>query len=403
MLAEARKSLTIIVLAGVRVIQFIYETDRELFESAIRFAQRQFKRLIENYPDYYPMYTVGGVWKHEGPALAHWCDGFLPAIMWLFYKRLGPNSPDSRFWWEQAIRYSRPLEPRKTDPDVHDLGFIFLSAYHRWYQCTHDDSLREVMVEAGRTLASSFNERGQYLCSLVAEDSVFIDIMMNVGIVFYAARETNDKHLRDIATRHSLTTRKHLVRGDGSTAHEGIFDLETGEFLRQSTQQGYRSDSCWSRGLCWALYGFNTAYEYCRDPRFLHTAEACADYYITHTPSDGIPPWDYNAPADGRRVLDTSAAAIAAAGLLRLCRHVADPMKGHFYWSTAIHILRGLCSKYLASADPNWEGVLKGAVYHIHKGLGVDESAMWGEYYFVEALEEALRVMAHTVPHVWVN
>ena len=55
--------------------------------------------------------------------------------------------------------------------------------------------------------------------------------------------------LRDIATRHALTTRRVLVRGDGSTAHEGIFDLETGEFLRQSTQQGYRADSCWSRGL----------------------------------------------------------------------------------------------------------------------------------------------------------
>jgi unsaturated chondroitin disaccharide hydrolase len=68
-------------------------------------------------------------------------------------------------------------------------------------------------------------------------------------------------------------------------------------------------------------------------------------------------------------------------------------MKGHFYWSTAIQILRSMCSKYLALGDPNWEGVLKGGVYHIHKDLGVDESVMWGEYFLVEALEEALRVM----------
>jgi hypothetical protein len=67
--------------------------------------------------------------------------------------------------------------------------------------------------------------------------------MMNVGIIFYAARETGDRMLRDIAVRHALTTRRVLVRGDGSTAHEGIFDLETGEFLRQSTQQGFRADS----------------------------------------------------------------------------------------------------------------------------------------------------------------
>lgn len=377
------------------MIQFIHDTDRELFESAMRFAQKQVKLLIEKHPNYYPMYTMSGSWRHDGPVLTHWCDGFLPGMMWLFYKHLGTHHADSRFWFEHAMHYSKPLEERKASPDVHDLGFIFLSAYHRWYKCTRDDAPMAVMVQAGKTLAEGFDEKGQYLRSLVEEDAVYIDIMMNVGIIFYAARQTNDKRLRDIATRHALTTRKHLVRGDGSTAQEGVFDLETGEFLKQATQQGFRSDSCWSRGLGWGLYGFTTAYEHSRDPRFLHTAEACADYYITHTPSDGVPPWDYNSPLESRKVLDTSAAAIAAAGLLRLCRHIADPMKGHFYWSTAIHILRSLCVKHLASADPSWEGILKGAVYHIHKGLGVDESAMWGEYYFVEALEEALRIMGH--------
>ena len=294
---------------------------------------------------------------------------------------------------ENAIRYSKPLEARKTDSDVHDLGFIFLSTYYRWYQFTRDQAIKDVVLHAGKTLAERFNEAGQYLRSFVAEDSIFIDIMMNVGIIFYAARECNDKRLREIAVRHCVTTRRVLVRGDGSTAHEGIFDPATGEFLHQSTQQGFRSDSCWSRGLAWALYGFSNSYEYTRDPRFLHTAESCADYYITHTPGDGVPPWDYNAPPENRSVIDSSAAAIAAAGLLRLCRQIADPMKGHFYWSTAIHILRTLCAKHLASADPNWEGVLKGGVYHIHKGFGVDESVMWGDYFFIEGIEEALRVM----------
>ena len=373
------------------MIQFVYESDRELFANAIGFAEKQVRRLIENHPDFYPMYTEGGRWNHGGPAWTHWCDGFLPGMMWVFYRQLGADKPESKFWMDQAIHYSKPLESRKTDSDVHDLGFIFLSTYYRWYQVTRENAIREVLVQAGKTLAQRFNEEGQYLRSFVAEDSIFIDIMMNVGIIFYAARECNDKTLRDIAVRHCITTRRVLVRGDGSTAHEGVFDLETGEFLRQSTQQGFRGDSCWSRGLTWALYGFSTAYEYSRDPRFLQTAEACADYYITHTPGDGIPPWDYNAPAENRSVVDSSGAAIASAGLLRLCRLTSDPMKGHFYWSTAIHILRSLCTKFLAIADPNWEGILKGGVYHIHKGLGVDESVMWGEYFFTEALEEALR------------
>jgi unsaturated chondroitin disaccharide hydrolase len=375
------------------VIQFTYDSDRKLFEDALSFGQTQVKRLVEAYPEFYPMYTEDGKWQHEKPAWTHWCDGFLPGMMWIFYRHLGPDKPESKFWMEQAIRYSKPLEHRKMDRDVHDLGFIFLSTYHRWHQVTKDSALREVVLQAGKTLALRFNEAGQYLRSFVAEDSIFIDIMMNVGIIFYAARELNDKKLRDIAIRHCMTTRRVLVRGDGSTAHEGIFDLETGEFLRQTTQQGYRGDSCWSRGLAWSLYGFSTSYEYSRDPRFLSTAEACADYYITHTPADGVPPWDYNAPIENRVLVDTSTAAITSSGLLRLCRLIADPMKGHFYWSTAIHILRSLCTKYLASSDPQWEGILKGGVYHIHKSLGVDESVMWGEYFFVEALEEALRVI----------
>ena len=36
------------------------------------------------------------------------------------------------------------------------------------------------------------------------------------------------------------------------------------------------------------------------------------------------------------------------------------------------------------------EGILKGGVYHVHKGLGVDESVMWGEFFFCEALERVL-------------
>ena len=310
-------------------------------------------------------------------------------MMWIFYKHAERESSDGKFWLEHAIRYTKPLESRKHDRDGHDLGFLFFSTYYRWNRLTHEPALREVMAEAGKTLALRFQEQGQYLSSFVADNSLFIDTMMNVGIVFYAARETGDRRLRDIALRHSLTTRRVLVRGDGSTAHEGIFDPDTGEFLRQTTHQGYRGDSCWSRGLAWALYGFTVAYEYSRDPR-LDTAQSCADFYITHAPPDGVPPWDFNAPVETRTLPDTSAAAICAAGLLRLCRLEPDALKGHLYWSTAVRILRSLCEKYLAKPDPKWEGILKGGVFHVHKGVGVDESVMWGEYFFCEALERVL-------------
>ena len=102
----------------------------------------------------------------------------------------------------------RPLEPRKFDHEVHDHGFVFLSTFYRWYQLTKDPKLNEVLVQAGETLAERFNHKGNFIRSFIAEDSLFIDIMMNVGIIYYAARETGDRTLRDVATRHALTTRR---------------------------------------------------------------------------------------------------------------------------------------------------------------------------------------------------
>jgi unsaturated chondroitin disaccharide hydrolase len=372
------------------VISLESTNQRSLFEHALEFAGRQIGNLVERYPDFYPMYTKEGRWKHELPAWTHWCDGFLPGMMWILGAREAPGSERAGWWRELAIRYSRPLEPRQFDRGVHDLGFIFMSAYYRWLQLTGDPALKSVLIQAGHTLGRRFKEKGEYLRSFVADDSLFIDIMMNAGIVFYAARETRDEQLRDIAMRHCLTTRRVLVRGDGSTAHEGLFDLETGEFLRQSTQQGFRGDSCWSRGLAWALYGFGTSYSYSGDPRFLRTAEACADFYLAHTPTDGVPPWDYDAPPESRALVDTSAAAIAASGLLQLSKLSADPARGRLYDAAARRVLETLCSDHLAESHPAWEGILKGGVYHIHKKLGVNESVMWGEYFFVEALDRAL-------------
>jgi unsaturated chondroitin disaccharide hydrolase len=109
-----------------------------------------------------------------------------------------------------------------------------------------------VVIQAGQTMGLRFMEKGGYLRSFLAPDSLFIDIMMNVGIVFYAAEQSGDDDLFQKALQHCLTSRRYLVRGDGSTAHEGIFDLDSGEFLRHSTQQGWRSDSSWARGLAWA-------------------------------------------------------------------------------------------------------------------------------------------------------
>ena len=359
----------------------------ERYSRVLDFAGVQLRRLIESHPDSFPIYTVGGRCLHGGEAWTNWCEGFLGGQLWLLY-----DHTRDPHWRDKAEHYSRLIEHRVADRTVHDLGFLFWSTWKRWYDLTHDEAINAVVIEAGRTLALRFKERGGYLRSFVADESLFIDIMMNVGIIFYAARQTGDADLLRIATQHCLTTRRTLVRGDGSTAHEGIFDTGTGEFLRQSTHQGWRGDSAWARGQAWALYGFGTVYWFTQDERFLHTAEACADFYIERTPANGVPPNDWDEP-NPALPYESSAAAIAASGMLDLAGLTGDPARAARYRGYARRILDTLTGpEFLAIETPGWEGILKHGTYHQRKGLGVDESVMWGDYFFLEALSKAMRV-----------
>ena len=369
------------------------EAERIALEDAFGFAREQVEGLLAKYPaDYYPMYTVGGKFGEDRKRWTHWCDGFYPGLMFIFAEATGKSE-----WLDRAIAYSTPLESRQYDRAVHDLGFLFFSTYLRWLSLGGPaDRIEPVLIQAGRTMAMRFMEKGQYLRSFVEPASLFIDIMMNVGTIFDAGEKTGDGRLLDIAHRHCQTTRRTLVRGDGSTSHEALFDTQTGECLRQSTHQGYRGDSCWSRGLAWSLYGFTRSYLQSREPSYLETAMLNADYYLANTPANGITPWDYDAPESGplaRTQVDTSACAIAASGLLDLADATPDATKARAYRDFALTSLLTLSREYLGKYTPGFEGILNGGVYHLHKNLGVHEAVMFGEYFFVEAIDKALKVL----------
>jgi unsaturated chondroitin disaccharide hydrolase len=348
----------------------------------------KFGTLIDHHPDYFPIYTKGGRWRHEGELWTDWCAGFLTGVLWHCYRRIRHD-----WWLDKAEHYCRQLEHKKHDRAVHDLGFIFLNSYLPWYELTGDESKKEVVVTAGKTLAERFRPKGQYLCSFIGPESLFIDIMMNVPIIFYAARESGDESLLEVARAHCRTTERTIVRADGGTAHEGIFDTNTGEFLRQSTHQGLSAESDWTRGLAWSLYGFGTVYSFTNDPADLAVAERNADHFIERCPEGLVAPWDFDAP-DGDRIDDSSASAIAASGLWQLSDLTKDPSKAARYQDAALTILDSLCTeRYVSWADPEWEGVLKRGVYHKPKGLGVGESVMWGEFFFMEAISKALTLI----------
>jgi unsaturated chondroitin disaccharide hydrolase len=354
------------------------------FNAALQLAASQVERILNSYPGYYPMYTVGGRWNREGDRWTNWCEGFFPGILWLLHT----HTKDER-WRMRAERYSQALAPRKQDCSVHDLGFLFFSTYLRWYHLSGDPALLNVLIEAGTTLAQR-RQRGGYLASFIGKQSLFIDIMMNVGLVLWAANATGDAELRAIGLDHCRTTAKYLVRPDGSTAHEGIFDTESGRFLRQSTHQGWNAESTWSRGLAWAIYGFTAVHRLSGMEEFLGVAQRCADYYLHRAPAGLVPPWDFDAPAGRSPLCDSSAGAITASGLWDLSEQVRTETDRDRYRNAALTLLQTLCTdEYLARNRPDWEGVLRHGVYHYHKKLGVDESTAWGDHFFVEALVKA--------------
>jgi unsaturated chondroitin disaccharide hydrolase len=374
------------------------------YRRAFEFAQEQVRACIERYGDFFPMYTTGGKWRHGGELWTDWCGGFLAGMMWLFYSQT--RAP---FWQGAAEHYSRLLEHRKDDRNVHDLGFIFLNTYARWFQLTGQERRMDTVAAAGVTLSGRFQPRGGYLASFLGPQSLFIDIMMNVPLLFVAADwlerggdPATAGRLRDLGLQHCRTTERYLVRPDGSAAHEAIFDLTTGSFIRESTQQGLRADSAWSRGLAWSLYGFAQVARWTGQREFLDVACRCADYFVNHLPPGGVPYWDFDLRPESRPLWDSSAAAIAASGLLeidgvigsRFAGQAADPVaqsRRQSYTAAARRMLDALCSdEFLAVRTPGWEGILRHGVYHYHKKLGVDESVMWGDHFFVEALTRVL-------------
>ena len=140
--------------------------------------------------------------------------------------------------------------------------------------------------------------------------------MMTLGPLQWGAGNGGSPTWAGIAATHAQTVTTNLVRLDGSTFEVADFNPTTGALMSQGTFAGFSDSSTWARGQAWALYGFVQAYQTSDNPAFLTTAEDVANYFVGQLPANCIPPWDFDAP--GTQPVDTSAAAIAADGLVML-------------------------------------------------------------------------------------
>jgi unsaturated chondroitin disaccharide hydrolase len=172
--------------------------------------------------------------------------------------------------------------------------------------------------------------------------------------------------------------------------HVADFDASSGALIGRGTSQGYADTSTWARGQAWALYGFVQAYQAADDAALLATAEKIANFFIDNLPPDDVPYWDFNAPQAPTTPRDTSAAAIAADGLIMLSELPIAPRDSAAYLLDAENILGSLSAGYLAPASG--EAVLAHATGSFPAGSRVDTALIFGDYYFLEAL---LRLRNH--------
>jgi len=204
---------------------------------------------------------------------------------------------------------------------------------------------------------------------------------MNLPLLFWASEQTGDPRYREAAYNHAQLSRQYLIREDGSSFHTYFFNQETGEPIEGRTHQGFGDDSCWARGHAWLIYGFALAAQWCDEPEFLEAAKQTAVYFLNHLPEDNIPIWDFRLTDDEIAYRDSSAAAIAACGLLRIAQLTGDDT----FLAQGNMLTDALISECFET-DTAGQGLLKHGALHIPKGWTPDGYLIFGDYFFLEAL-----------------
>jgi unsaturated chondroitin disaccharide hydrolase len=294
-------------------------------------------------------------------------------------------------WKQRAEAWQAGVEVNKTDDSSHDVGFQIFDTFGKDAVLTGDANAKAVTLTAARTLATRYNAKVGAIRSWDARTDttqyrVIMDNMMNLELLFWASQNGGDPSLATMAATHAKTTARDFFRPDGGSWHVVNYDQNTGAVKSKSTAQGYSNDSTWSRGEAWAVHGFTMSYRFTHDAAFLTTAQNSADYFLSHLPADKVPYWDFSLPSTTGQPRDTSAAAIAASGLVELSSFTTDATRKARYLDGARDILASLSSPaYLADGTTNQAVLLHGTQ---NKPSGsYDTGIMFGDYYFLEALQ----------------
>jgi unsaturated chondroitin disaccharide hydrolase len=402
-----------------------------------------------------PVFTVNGEYTARG--WTEWTQGFQYGSSILQYDATG-DKEFLEIGREMTVKY---MASHLTHVGVHDHGFNNVSTYGNLWRLMREERLpfnawEQNFYELALKCSGAIQARrwttiknGGYIYSFNGPHSLFADTIRSLRalaiayLLGHTLMEENDRQvsLLDRLIQHAKTTAQYTIYyGEGRdsydtrgrVAHESIFNLNDGNYRCPNSQQGYAPFTTWTRGLAWVMCGFAEELEFIDslneeelkaygskeeiETVFLKAARATCDFYIEQTPTDGIPYWDTGAPGLSKlpnyldlpanpfndyEPVDSSAAAIAAQGLLRLGHYLSakgSKDEGNRYWQAGLTILNTLFDEPYISSNPNHQGLILHSIYHrpngwdyVPKGSRIPrgESSMWGDYH---AREVALYV-----------
>jgi unsaturated chondroitin disaccharide hydrolase len=392
-----------------------------------------------------PVFTVGG--KYTARGWTEWTQGFVYGSALLQFEATG----DTRFLEIGRTKTRERMAHHITHTGVHDHGFNNVSTYGNLLRLMvagkiPDDPSERAFYElalkcSGAVQAARWTQiagGGGFIYSFNGPHSLFADTIRSLralalshalGHVLMGEKDAKISLLGRLVA-HARATAHHAVyygKGRdaydvrGRVAHESIFNVNDGSYRCPNSQQGFSPFTTWTRGLAWIVAGYPEQIEWIAslddselDPfggraeitaMMLGAARAACDFYIENTPTDGIPYWDTGAPELHRlgdypnrpaqihndfEPVDSSAAAIAAQGLLRLGRHLGAESDGARYWKAGLTTARTVLSEPYLSTDPHHEGLILHSIYHRPNGwdpippgskIPLGEASMWGDYH----------------------
>ncbi len=314
-----------------------------------------------------------------------WCSGFLGGSLWYLYEYT--HDPVIK---SGAEKWTKAVAKEQFNTGTHDLGFMLYCPFGNGYRITQNDAYVPVLLKGAESLSTRFDPDVGLMKSWNDFEGysypVIIDNMMNLELLFWAAKTSGNRKYYDIAVTHADNTIRNHFREDNSSYHVLCYD-QKGNVIERKTAQGYSDESAWARGQAWGLYGFVVTYRETKDKRYLDQAVKIADFITRHPnlSSDKIPYWDFNSPDIPNDVRDASAAAITSSALLELCRFVNDE-KRDAYFSFAESVLVTLSSPAYFAADGNHYFLLKHSTGHKPAKSEVDTPIIYADYYYLEAL-----------------